>query len=198
MFAGESPKRPGYRCESLLSSSEGFIISGTGSGISKSLSYTPLTSTDGPDGYYVNVKSIKINGRRLALHDGGQGQGQPIRASSMNMTMVAPVGPFSVCFSSQESVPEIELVLQSELVKWKVQWRNSMVQVSDSVMCLGFVDGGLDMSGSVVLGGYQLEDRILEFNLGTGMMGFSPSMLIQGNNCSNMKKGFGMSPTVSV
>ncbi|KAI3496560.1 hypothetical protein L1887_38925 [Cichorium endivia] len=207
-----------------LSSSEGFIISGTSSGISKSLSYTPLTSTHGPDGYYVNVKSIKINGRRLALHDGGQGQGQgqPIRgveistivpyttmktpiykiftkayvnaASSMNMTMVAPVGPFGVCFSSQESVPEIELVLQSELVKLKVQRRNSMVQVSDAVMCLGFVDGGLDMSGSMVLGGYQLEDHILEFNLGTGMMGFSPSLLIQGNSCSNMKSGFVRSP----
>lgn len=194
-----------------LSSSDGFIISGTG--ISNSLSYTPLVSTHGggPDQYYVNVNSIKISGRRLVLHDGGQPIGGvqissivPYTtmkstiygnftkayiksATSMNMTMVAPVAPFGVCFSSQRVVPEIELVLQSELVKWKIQGRNSMVHVSDSVMCLGFVDGGLDLSDSVVLGGYQLEDHILEFNLGTGMMGFSSSLLMEGNSCSKIR-----------
>ncbi|KAD4179659.1 hypothetical protein R6Q59_032004 [Mikania micrantha] len=187
-----------------LSSSDGFIIPGTG--ISNSLSYTPLMSS--MDGYYVNVNSIKINGRRLA-------GGQPIggveisstvpytvmksnlygifakafvtAASSMNMTMVSPVAPFGVCFSSLATVPEIELVLQSELVKWKIQRRNSMVEVSDSVMCLGVVDGGLGMSGSMILGGYQLEDHMLEFNLGTGMMGFSSSLLMEGNSCSNIR-----------
>lgn len=203
-----------------LSSSDGFIISG--SSISKSLSYTPFISTKGQDGYYVNVKSIKINGRRLVLHDGGQ----PVRgveistlvpyttmktpiydiftkayakaACSMNMTLVAPVAPFGVCFSLQQSVPEIDLVLQSELVKWRIQGRNSMVRVSDSVMCLGVVDGGLDMSGSMVLGGYQLEDHILEFNLATGMMGFSRSLLMEGNSCSNMKRALVLTSTESL
>lgn len=203
----------------LSSSSDGFILSGAS--ISKSLSYTPLISPNGQDGYYVNVKSIKINGRRLALHDGGQ----PVKgleistvvpyttmktpiyetftkayataASSMNMTSVAPVAPFGVCFSSQQTVPEIELALQSELVKWRIQGRNSMVRMSDSVMCLGFVDGGLDMSSSVVLGGYQMEDHILEFNLGTGMMGFSRSLLMEGNSCSNLKRTLVSNPTES-
>ncbi|KVG72886.1 Aspartic peptidase, partial [Cynara cardunculus var. scolymus] len=109
-------------------------------------------------------------------------------ATLLNMTMVAPVAPFGVCFSSQRVVPDIELVLQSELVKWLIQGRNSMVQVSDLVMSLGFVDGGLDLNDSVVLGGYQLEDHILEFNLGTGMMGFSSSsLLIEGNSCSKIR-----------
>ncbi|CAI9300270.1 unnamed protein product [Lactuca saligna] len=201
-----------------LSSSNGFIISGID--ISKSLSYTPLISSHGhQDGYYVNVKAIKINGRKLVL--------QPIRgveistvvpytimkssiygiftkayvkaAASMNMTMVAPVAPFGVCFSSQQGkVPEIELVLQSELVKWMIQRRNLMVQVSDLIMCLGFVDGGLSMSGSVVLGGYQLEDHILEFNVGTGMLGFSSSLLTKGNSCSSMKTALVSTPTESL
>ncbi|KAL7590710.1 hypothetical protein Lser_V15G41344 [Lactuca serriola] len=200
-----------------LSSSNGFIISGID--ISKSLSYTPLISTHGhQDGYYVNVKAMKIKGRKLVL--------QPIRgveistvvpyttmkspiygiftkayvkaAASMSMTMVTPVAPFGVCFSSQAKVPEIELVLQSEVVKWMIQRRNSMVQVSDSVMCLGFVDGGLNMSGSVVLGGYQLEDHILEFNVATGMLGFSSSLLTKGNSCSNMKTALVSTPTESL
>ncbi|KAM0014542.1 putative nepenthesin [Helianthus debilis subsp. tardiflorus] len=182
-----------------LSSSDGFIISGAG--ISKSLSYTPLMSVDG---YYVNVNSIKINGRRL-------GVGQPIGGveisstvpytvmksslyeiftkafvTAMNMTVVSPVAPFGVCFPSQATVPEIQLVMQSQLVKWRIQGRNSMVEVSDSVMCLGFVDGGMIMTGSVILGGYQLEDHILEFDLGTGMMGFSSSLLNEGDSCSTL------------
>ncbi|KAL4592942.1 hypothetical protein LXL04_005950 [Taraxacum kok-saghyz] len=51
-----------------------------------------------------------------------------------------------------------------------------VVRMSDSVMCLGFVDGGLDMSSSVVLGGYQMEDHILEFNLETA--GFKSDRII--------------------
>ncbi|KAK9076962.1 hypothetical protein SSX86_005297 [Deinandra increscens subsp. villosa] len=158
-----------------LSSSDGFIFSGAG--VSNSLTYTPLMSS--MDGYYVNVNAIKINGRRLA---GGNPTGGVeisstvpytvmksslfevfvkafvAAASSMNLTAVAPVAPFGVCFSSPATpVPEIELVLQSELVKWRIQGRNLMVEVSDSVMCLGFVDGGLGMNGSMILGGHQLE-----------------------------------------
>ncbi|XP_076912431.1 putative aspartic proteinase GIP2 [Bidens hawaiensis] len=188
-----------------LSSSDGFVMSGAGISNSLSYSYTPLMSES--DGYYVHVNSVKVNGRRLGL-------GQPIggvevsttlpytviktmvygiftkafatAATSMNMTLVSPVAPFGVCFTPQAVVPEIELVLQSELVKWRIRGGNSMVEVSDSVMCLGFVDGGMDMIGSMILGGYQLEDHMLEFDLGTGMMGFSSSLLIKGDSCSSV------------
>ncbi|KAJ0592285.1 putative aspartic peptidase A1 family, aspartic peptidase domain superfamily, xylanase inhibitor [Helianthus annuus] len=98
------------------------------------------------------------------------------------------VAPFGVCFPSQATVPEIQMVMQSQLVKWRIQGRNSMVEVSDSVMCLGFVDGGMGMTGSVILGGYQLEDHILEFDLGTGMMGFSSSLLNEGDSCSTLRE----------
>ncbi|KAJ9550701.1 hypothetical protein OSB04_014746 [Centaurea solstitialis] len=188
-----------------LSSSDGFIISGTG--ISNSLSYTPLVGGSS-DGYYVNVNSIKISGRRVALQPIGGVQLSSVvpyttmkstiyavftkayvnAAASMNITTVSPVAPFGVCFRSESAVPEIELVLQSELVKWRIQRSNLMVQVSDSVMCLGVLDGGLDLNDSVVVGGYQLEDHILEFNLGTGMMGFSSSsLLMEGNSCSKIR-----------
>ncbi|KAF8394443.1 hypothetical protein HHK36_020651 [Tetracentron sinense] len=70
----------------------------------------------------------------------------------MNITRVAAVAPFGVCFSSKNivstrvglAVPSIDLVLQSESVFWRIFGANSMVQVSDNVICIGFVDGGLN------------------------------------------------------
>ncbi|KAL8143145.1 hypothetical protein V2J09_016177 [Rumex salicifolius] len=44
---------------------------------------------------------------------------------------------------------------------------NSIVQVSDDVLCMGFVDGGDSAWTSIVIGGYQLEDSLLEFDLGS-------------------------------
>ncbi|RXH99677.1 hypothetical protein DVH24_021479 [Malus domestica] len=102
-------------------------------------------------------------------------------AMSMNMTRVSIVAPFGQCFSSQKKngtligpkVPIIDLVLQTELVKWRIHGRNSMVQVSNEVMCLGFLDGGLNLKTSMVIGGYQLEDTLLHFDVGASRLGFT-------------------------
>ena len=82
-------------------------------------------------------------------------------------------------------VPAIDLVLQSKMVKWRIYGRNSMVQVSNEVMCLGFLDGGLNLKSSITLGGQQLEDVLLHFDLGTSMLGFSPSLLLKQRSCSD-------------
>lgn len=175
-------------------------------------------------GYYIKVKSIKISGKKLLMNEsllsvnqGGVG-GTKISTTvpyttmestvyhtfveaymkasiAMNMTMVAPVTPFGVCFSSEgveakragPKVPIIDLVLQSEMVKWRIHGGNSMVQVSDKVMCLGFLDGGLSSKASIVIGGYQLENNFLEFNLETSMLGFSSSLLVGQITCSNLR-----------
>ncbi|KAM7462691.1 hypothetical protein LguiA_030812 [Lonicera macranthoides] len=217
-----------------LSSFDGIIVSGespfiTGTDISKSLVYTPLISNlDGTfEEYYINLRSIKINGKRLSLNKSllsldryGVG-GTKIStivpyttmestiydtftkayvkaANSMNMTRVGPVAPFRFCFSSKgvsetrvgRTVPEIDLMLQSEMVKWRIYGRNSMVKVSDEVMCLGFLDGGLGSKTSIVIGGYQLEDNLVEFNLGTSMLGFSSSLLMKGTSCSKFRLNY--------
>ncbi|XP_059632568.1 probable aspartic proteinase GIP2 [Cornus florida] len=206
-----------------LSSSEGVIISGESqfaTDISKSLMYTPLITTDQGGGtlreYYINVKSIKINGKRLSIDTSLLGIGGTTIstivpyttlestvyetlskayikvANVMNMTRVASVAPFGLCFSSKgientRDVPVIDLMLQSEMVKWRIHGRNSMVKVSDEVMCLGMLDGGVKPRASIVIGGYQLEDNLLEFNLATSMLGFSSSLLMRQTSCSSLK-----------
>ncbi|KAJ9182052.1 hypothetical protein P3X46_006085 [Hevea brasiliensis] len=208
-----------------LSSSNGFILfrnmgsdSIFSSEISRSLTYTPLVSNPGgnPQEYFINVRSIKINGKRLALGQEGI-KGTKISttvpyttlessiygtfvkayikaANGMNMTRVAPLAPFGLCFSSKgigvtelgAKVPAIELVLQSEMVKWRIHGRNSMVVVSEEMMCLGLLDGGLDSKTSIVIGGFQLEDTFLDFDLATLMLGFSLPLRMRQTSCSDL------------
>ena len=72
-------------------------------------------------------------------------------------------------------------------VNWRIHGANSMVRVSKNVMCLGFVDGGAKARESIVLGGLQIEDNFLEFDLTTSRLGFSSSLLPRGASCSNFR-----------
>ncbi|KAG5560089.1 hypothetical protein RHGRI_003399 [Rhododendron griersonianum] len=115
------------------------------------------------------------------------------RAQLPGVPMVAAVAPFGLCFNSTNisstrvgpGVPFIDLVLQSESVYWTIVGANSMVQVSDEVLCLGFVDGGLNPRTSIVIGGYQIEDNLLQFDLAASRLGFSSSLFFRQTTCAN-------------
>ncbi|CAA7057574.1 unnamed protein product [Microthlaspi erraticum] len=114
-------------------------------------------------------------------------------AAARNITRVSTVAPFGACFSAKNvgvtrlgyAVPEIQLVLQSNDVVWRIFGANSMVGVSDDVICLGFVDGGVNARTSVVIGGYQLEDNLIEFDLAANRFGFSSTLLGRRTTCAN-------------
>ncbi|XAR57202.1 Nepenthesin [Bertholletia excelsa] len=103
------------------------------------------------------------------------------------------VAPFRVCFDAKRigstrvgpAVPQIDLVLQNEKVFWRIFGANSMVQVSDDVLCLGFVDGGANPRTSIVIGGYTIEDNLLQFDLARSRLGFSSSLLFRQTTCAN-------------
>ncbi|KAL8222854.1 hypothetical protein R6Q57_020253 [Mikania cordata] len=106
---------------------------------------------------------------------------------------VAPVAPFGLCFNSTSlgstrvgpGVPQIDLVLQNADVYWRIFGANSMVLVRDDVLCLGFVDGGVDPRTSIVIGGHQIEDNLLQFDLARSRLGFSSSLLFRQTTCGN-------------
>ncbi|KAI3986113.1 hypothetical protein MKX01_036422 [Papaver californicum] len=119
------------------------------------------------------------------------------KAKAMNIARVPSVAPFDACFDSTNMistpvgalVPTINIVLHRENVVWKIFGSNSMVKVSEEVSCLGFVDGGNNPDNMLVIGGYQLEDNLLEFNLAKKRLGFTrthglQTMSIVGS-CSN-------------
>ncbi|GAY61985.1 hypothetical protein CUMW_214310 [Citrus unshiu] len=91
-------------------------------------------------------------------------------------TLEARLGP---------SVPQIDLVLQNSKVLWSIIGANSIVRVSNDVSCLGFVDGGVTPKTSIVIGGHQLDNNLVQFDIATSRLGFSNSLLLQRTMCSN-------------
>ncbi|KAL0732269.1 hypothetical protein Bca4012_008478 [Brassica carinata] len=114
-------------------------------------------------------------------------------AAAMNITRVPSVKPFGACFSTKNvfgtrvgyAVPDIQLVLQSKDVVWRINGANSMVSVSRDVICLGFVDGGVNARTSVVIGGLQLENHLIEFDLASNRLSFSGTLLGMRTSCAN-------------
>ncbi|PRQ26137.1 putative nepenthesin [Rosa chinensis] len=114
-------------------------------------------------------------------------------SAARNISRVAAVAPFEVCFSTENvlstrlgpSVPEIDLVLQNESTYWRMFGANSMVYVSDDILCLGFVNGGENAMTSIVIGGHQLEDNLVQFDLAASRVGFSSTLLGRQTTCSN-------------
>uniref|UniRef100_A0A2N9FWH8 Xylanase inhibitor C-terminal domain-containing protein n=1 Tax=Fagus sylvatica TaxID=28930 RepID=A0A2N9FWH8_FAGSY len=111
-----------------------------------------------------------------------------------------PVAPFGVCYESNKitssklgpAVPNIDLVLHTQNVVWRILGANLMVQPQNGVTCLGFVDGGAHPKASIVIGAYQLEDNLLQFDLAKSRLGFSSSLLSRRTNCANFN--FTVSP----
>ncbi|KAI5680305.1 hypothetical protein M9H77_01532 [Catharanthus roseus] len=120
-----------------------------------------------------------------------------VRESALfNLTQTTPLKPFNICFAGDRipstrtgpAVPTIDLVLQKDEVFWRIFGSNSMVRLKrngQDVLCLGFVDGGSDPRTSIVIGGYQIEDNLLQFDLGLNRLGFSSSLLFRGTTWSN-------------
>ncbi|XP_043717413.1 probable aspartic proteinase GIP2 [Telopea speciosissima] len=182
--------------------------------------------------YFVPMKSIKINGKDLSLNSSsfmirrnGSG-GVKIstvanyttmsrsiykvftkafvkEAEAMNISRVAAVEPYKVCFSSKNvlitrvgpAVPTVDLVLDNVnstgVVDWMIFGANSMVQVNDNVLCLGFMKASAGstvstkLRAAIVIGGYQLENNLLEFDLAKSRLGFSSSLLFRQTTCAN-------------
>lgn len=115
-------------------------------------------------------------------------------AMKMNISRVASVRPYGACFNSSQvgytrggaAVPTIDIMLRGNgTTTWSIFGSNSMVGVNDKVLCLAFVDGGDNMRQSIVIGTYQMQDNLLQFDLATSTLGFSSSLLLGQTRCSN-------------
>ncbi|KAL6581794.1 hypothetical protein OROMI_005808 [Orobanche minor] len=164
------------------------------SGISSPMVYTPLfTKKNGllqqGDYYYIDLSSIKISGKKLSLQQKGCIISIGVKLSTVvpYTTMERKILEGVGIEKFGANVPIIDLVLQSEMVKWRIHGKNSMVFVGDGVMCLGFLDGGINPRDLIVIGGYQMEDYLLEFNLGISMLGISNSLVMGEKRCSDFE-----------
>lgn len=184
----------------------------------------PIFDDDPSTEYFIDVKSIKVDGKvvnfntsLLGIDKQGNG-GTKIstvipytklqssiykalveefvkKAGVRKIKRVKSVKPFGACFDARTigksrtgaAVPIIDVVVGGG-GKWRMYGGNSMVKVGKSVMCLGFVDGGVEPSPivtSIIIGGHQLEDNLVEFDLVSGKFGFTSSLLLHNATCSH-------------
>ncbi|XP_031276633.1 probable aspartic proteinase GIP2 [Pistacia vera] len=111
-----------------------------------------------------------------------------------NVSKVAAVEPFTECYTIGQvgvtltglDVPYIRLVFEDNTY-WELHGANSMVQISRDVMCLGFLDGGDQVTIPIVIGAHQLQDNLLQFDLDASKLGFTSTLLSKEIKCSNFK-----------
>ncbi|KAL7605338.1 hypothetical protein Lser_V15G17995 [Lactuca serriola] len=116
-------------------------------------------------------------------------------ASLKKIKRVKSVAPFEACFDSKTvpntitgpAVPNIDLVLEGSNVRMRLYGANSMVEAKKNVICLAFINGGFESTTSIVLGGHQLENYILEFDLTSSKLGLSSSLLVFNTSCSHSR-----------
>ncbi|CAL4959531.1 unnamed protein product [Urochloa decumbens] len=106
-----------------------------------------------------------------------------------NSKRVPAVAPFELCYDSKTLpgptrigwlVPDIDLVLDGGKTNWTFGGLSSMVDVKNfTVACLGFVEmkkpkkEGYGRAPAVVIGGFQMEDHVLQFDLERKQLGFA-------------------------
>ncbi|MED6213875.1 hypothetical protein PIB30_097583 [Stylosanthes scabra] len=116
-------------------------------------------------------------------------------AKGMKMKSVKAVKPFGACFDGRSigkkngvlDVPRVDLVLDSKKgVSYEIDGHKSLIEVKKGVKCLAFVEGGKDDDkAGIVIGGYQMEDRVFEFDLSTSILSFGSSLLLHNATCSS-------------
>ncbi|KAL3749181.1 hypothetical protein ACJRO7_010297 [Eucalyptus globulus] len=179
----------------------------------KVLTYTPLQADPTLLGYYINLAGISINGKAMNVPQNSFNVNQSVKLSTIvpyttlksniyktfirdfkkaakGIVQVTNVDPFRLCFnistmgSSNNGlhVPQIDLML-GKGEKWTIYPPNSIKQVNDNVGCLAFVDGGETAEQAVVIGTYQIENNLLQFDFNQSRLGFSSSLLPYGATC---------------
>ncbi|XP_072976079.1 chitinase CLP-like [Typha angustifolia] len=111
---------------------------------------------------------------------------------------VPRVKPFDLCVNSRAlgvtrmgyGVPQIDLMLRGGK-NWTFFGANSMKQVGPETACLAFVDGGAKAEQAAVIGGFQMEDNFLVFDVGRSTLGFTSTLFGVRTTCSNFNFTYG-------
>lgn len=182
--------------------------------VSYLLQYTPLLKqTKKKPGYRVALKAIAVGQETLAINPKVFKGGIEVSTTKPYTQLVTPayvalrdafrvaesgiprvpaVAPFDTCFNASglgstrvgAPVQSISFTLADNTTTWTFFGQNSVVFVSDDVMCLAFLDAGPLPSPSV-LGTFQQQDSLVEVDLENNRIALTPTLLYIRTNCAN-------------
>ncbi|KAG2603235.1 chitinase CLP-like [Panicum virgatum] len=122
------------------------------------------------------------------------------RALARNDAKVPTVAPFELCYRSSMlgntrlgyAVPDIALVLERGK-SWTFVGSSSMVDVNSQTACLALVEmkgvkAGDPSAAAVVVGGFQMENHLLQFDLEKQQLGFAKVPAFSACNNFNFTK----------
>ncbi|KAJ9182054.1 hypothetical protein P3X46_006087 [Hevea brasiliensis] len=153
----------------------------------------------------VNQKPVPINSTLLDFHKTGIGGSRITTVQPYTTLETSIYKSFVKVFDEQMlivrkedldmsllgfSVPDIYLVFGNRDVNWSITGANSIVEVSNDVVCLGFLDRGPNTgltTTSIDVGAHQLQDNLLQFDVAASRLAFTSSLLLQEVECSNFK-----------
>ncbi|KAL1198796.1 putative aspartic proteinase GIP2 [Cardamine amara subsp. amara] len=180
------------------------------------LSYTRLIKNPRKlNGYFLRLKGISVNEKPILLaqnafdFDGKSDGGVTLSTVTFFTTLrndiykvfveafsqatsdiprVKSTTPFEFCLKSTTpfQVPRIDLKLADGTI-WKLFTANSMKKISADVSCLAFVNGGDTAEHAVVIGMHQMENTLLEFDVGRSAFGFSCSLGLVNASCGDFQ-----------
>ncbi|KAK1371964.1 Aspartic peptidase [Heracleum sosnowskyi] len=117
-------------------------------------------------------------------------------AAFKKMKRVSSVAPFGACYKAKTIaksqtgpvVPYIDIGLAGN-THWRFYGANSMVAVKKDVLCLAFVDAGILPRTSIVIGGHQMENYLIEFDHVSSKLGISTSLLFRNTTFPRPRRG---------
>ncbi|OMO95296.1 Peptidase A1 [Corchorus capsularis] len=111
--------------------------------------------------------------------------------ATKNIPRAKNVSPFGLCVKASAlgwsrvglMAPLVEFELGNG-AKWGMIGAHSMKEVGNDVACLAFVDGGKTAKEAVVIGSYQMENNLLQFDLAASRLGFG-SLTARRSSCTS-------------
>ncbi|PAN38368.1 hypothetical protein PAHAL_7G167100 [Panicum hallii] len=126
-------------------------------------------------------------------------------AATRGIPRAPPVQPFRMCYRASAfgstragpGVASIDLMLHGGR-NWTLPGASSLVQVDGQTLCFGFVEmdpaaAAVPGTPAVVVGGFQMQDNLLLFDLEKGTLGISGLLLGMRTHCGNFNFTMGSS-----
>ncbi|KAJ4775809.1 Eukaryotic aspartyl protease family protein [Rhynchospora pubera] len=182
--------------------------------VSSMLKYTPLIKNHLSSSYYINVTGITINMQSLQIPEtaflGGallssvspytilrEDIYHPFLSAYSTATQyiprVTPVKPFDLCYDSRNlsstrmgyGVPGISFTLQGGIYNWTIFGANALVMAATNAACLAFLPNQTVQNVPMVIGGFQMENNFLLFDLEKARLGMSGLLYGVMTTCNN-------------